>query len=139
MVRKNITVRKLSKRSFLNLLTGMVSPMIVAMFFDDSVVRFTDFGIILRRVPSDESLGYFHTIRFADAGEIEVLRLKDDGPPVYFSCALITLENVFHPIRYFVYCERVSDSILSFLLRTHSGSVSSDLQIFQLRTRRRIR
>ena len=44
----------------------MVLPMIVAMFFDDSVVRFTDFGTVLRRVPSDESLGYFHTVRFAD-------------------------------------------------------------------------
>jgi hypothetical protein len=30
--------------------------------------RFTDSGTILRRVPSDESLGYFHTVRFADSG-----------------------------------------------------------------------
>jgi hypothetical protein len=36
------------------------------MYFDDSVVRFTDLGLILRGVPSDKSLGYYHAVRFAD-------------------------------------------------------------------------
>jgi hypothetical protein len=35
--------------------------------FDDSVVRFTDFGTILRSVPSAEALGYFHSVRFTDS------------------------------------------------------------------------
>jgi hypothetical protein len=37
-----------------------------AMCFDDSVVRFTDLGPILPLVPSDKSLGYYHSVRFAD-------------------------------------------------------------------------
>jgi len=41
--------------------------MTAATCFDDSVVRFTDFGITLRRVPSDKSLGYFYAVRFADS------------------------------------------------------------------------
>jgi hypothetical protein len=36
------------------------------MFFDDSVVRFTDFGTILCCVPSDKSLAYCHAVRFTD-------------------------------------------------------------------------
>jgi hypothetical protein len=33
------------------------------------IVRFADCGNILRCIPSDKSLGYFHIVRFADCGK----------------------------------------------------------------------
>jgi hypothetical protein len=56
--RKNITGKRLSKKSSSIFSTSTVWNTTGAMFFDDSAVRFTDSGTILRRLPSDKSLGY---------------------------------------------------------------------------------
>ena len=43
-----------------------------ATCFDDSVVRFTDSPDRYGAVPSDKSLGYSHTVRFADFSFLHV-------------------------------------------------------------------
>jgi hypothetical protein len=66
------------------------------MCFDDSVVRFTDFGTFLRRDPSDKSLGYYHAIRFADSllfpNNLHPLAFAEPRTPMLSSPSLKTFQ-----------------------------------------------